>query len=141
KTPKEWSFTKYDALNRPVLTGIYQDNESLTQGTLQQGVNDFYAAATTNTNEWFESRGGAVHGYTNVSFPHVANEGQYLTITYYDDESYKPLIKTISNATDTRFNYKSDEFASGQYEYDGDHTNFPRLKGLVTATKTKVLDE
>src|SRR5690606_16869660 len=27
--PREWTFTKYDALNRPVLTGIYKDTEGL----------------------------------------------------------------------------------------------------------------
>src|SRR5690606_4847587 len=64
-----WTFTKYDALNRPVLTGIYTHISSVDQGEMQDTVNAFY-----ESHPLFEIKGSAVHGYSNQSFPNVSSE-------------------------------------------------------------------
>src|SRR5690606_9890357 len=76
----QWTFTKYDALNRPILTGIYTHGSNVDQDGMQEHVDTFY-----ETHTLFEERGSAVHGYTNQSFPLVSDEADYLTVTYYDD--------------------------------------------------------
>lgn len=84
----EWSFTKYDQLNRPVLTGVYEDSEGLNQAEMQAEVNAFYEASESNSDEYFENRGTALHGYTNQSFPKVSDGDKYLTVTYYDNYDF-----------------------------------------------------
>ncbi|MEO9965986.1 MAG: DUF6443 domain-containing protein [Reichenbachiella sp.] len=117
KTTPEWSFTKYDQLNRPILTGTYQDVESLTRGEMQTKVNDFYTAAHGNSDQFYEARGSTVHGYTNLSFPKEAdNEFDYLTVTYYDDYDF------------------SDE---GHWAL-GDYSAEAKAKSLVTGSKVSV---
>lgn len=80
----QWSFTKYDQLNRPVMTGIYTHGLTVDQYTMQTTVNDFYTAAASNTDEWFEVAGSALYGYTDQSFPKSVAANDYLTVTYYD---------------------------------------------------------
>src|SRR5690606_2330661 len=87
----EWTFTKYDALNRPVLTGVYRSNS--TRETLQNDVNGFYQNENGDPlNPMFEVRGTVVHGYTNQSFPSVGNSDDYYTVTYYDDNTFMTLL-------------------------------------------------
>src|SRR5690606_11948017 len=38
----QWAFTKYDALNRPVLTGIYTHQSNINQESMQEVVNTHY---------------------------------------------------------------------------------------------------
>ena len=61
RPPEEWIFTKYDALDRPVLTGLYSTSSSREE--LQELVDnsaDFY--------EEFNAQ-GTLEGYSNTSFP------------------------------------------------------------------------
>lgn len=58
----QWAFTKYDALNRSVLTGLFTDNTHIGQEAMQTEVDNFY---NTNPEKFFEVRGSIVHGYTN----------------------------------------------------------------------------
>src|SRR5690606_2299147 len=62
----EWTFTKYDALNRPVSTGTYV-HPAASQEAMQAYVD---GEAGKNGNAWFESAkasSGNVHGYDNAS--------------------------------------------------------------------------
>ena len=80
----KWLFTKYDALNRPVTTGIYEDITHTNLLAMQTYVNS--VAGSTYT--WYETvstGGGNVLGYDNASFPDVSDANTYLTVTYYDD--------------------------------------------------------
>ena len=70
----EWSFTKYDVFDRPVLSGI------ITGGTYES-----HKAALDAATVFYEERDTTVHGYTNQSYPSVPNANSYLTVTYYDD--------------------------------------------------------
>lgn len=110
----EWAFTKYDQLDRPVLTGI-TDMGAKTIDQLRIEV----AAMTV----LYEQRGTAVHGYTNNAYPAVAEGHAYLTATYYDDYSFVDLA----------------EFG-GEFDYRASSAYFKRVKGLVTGSKIKGTD-
>jgi len=75
----EWTFTKYDDLNRPVLTGIV-DKGAATLSEIRDEV--------ANITVFSEGKGTVVHGYTNNAYPQVSDESQYLTVTYYDDYEF-----------------------------------------------------
>jgi RHS repeat-associated protein len=130
---KEWTFTKYDALNRPVLTGIYKDTTNTDQAGMQQQVNAFYTAAATDANEWYEERGAGIHGYTNQSFPLVADSADYFTVTYYDSYTFTNLI-----SGGLLFEYDNDEL-SGVSEAQ-EEESFLRVNDQVTGTKVKNLE-
>ncbi len=81
---KEWTFTKYDELNRPVLTGKYASTNTLA--AMQTAVNSYYANLTASQ-AWYETyvgSTGAILGYDNKSFPQSTNAADYYTATYYD---------------------------------------------------------
>lgn len=130
---KQWLFTKYDALNRPVSTGSYTAETVLTQSEMQTRVNTYYDGLASNNGAWFESfssNAGNVHGYDNRSFPVIQDPLQYLTVTYYDDYNFKDILPDLS-----LYEFKTDELPGEQ------KTSYHvQLKGQVTGTKIKVLD-
>ena len=90
----KWSFTKYDALNRPVITGIHTHSSAATQAQMQTNVNDYYdalilPASTGARYESFSTQPDHVHGYDNKSFPIICAPEDCLTITYYDNYQYR----------------------------------------------------
>lgn len=127
---KYWTFTKYDVLNRPILTGIYVNAGDRT--ALQTAVNAHYS-----TNPYFEtfSLTGAIHGYSNVSFPPVSNPHDYLTVTYYDNYDFRSLW----SGNYAFLNENLSEVANG-ITYQQPATENLRVVGQVTGTKIKVLD-
>ncbi|MBT1685805.1 DUF6443 domain-containing protein [Dawidia soli] len=84
----KWLFSKYDAFNRVVLTGIYTADLTLDQAGMQGRVDAFYNNLTANQADWFETYigngSGNVLGYNNKSFPRVTDTAPYLTANYYD---------------------------------------------------------
>ncbi|MEJ1237449.1 DUF6443 domain-containing protein [Chryseolinea sp. T2] len=118
----EWTFTKYDNLNRPVLTGIV-DMGSKTVATIR---NDAKTAMLS------EARGTIVHGYTNNAYPSVADETKYLTVTYYDtyDQGW------------TGFSYVDEnlQMIVNGITYDQRDNARATAKGFQTASKVKVLN-
>lgn len=115
----KWTFTKYDALNRPIVTGIHTHGSSLNQQEMSGQIN------TTN---FFETYVGAAspHGYTDGIFP---QNGTILTVTYYDTYSFRDDL--IGGST---FNFKQDDI-SGQ-----ETSSLPTAIGKVTGTKVNVLN-
>jgi RHS repeat-associated protein len=85
KEPREWLFTKYDELNRPIMTGIFKDVESLDQTEMQQKLDEFYATS----GKLFEIRGSDKFGYTDQSFPTTIHRDDYLTVMYFDDYEFE----------------------------------------------------
>ncbi|HEX8529909.1 MAG TPA: DUF6443 domain-containing protein, partial [Cytophagales bacterium] len=77
---REWNFTKYDALGRVVMTGLYTHATVIDQKAMQDLAN----AVSTQ----FESRSTDVanyathQGYTNAAFP--SSGINRLTVNYYD---------------------------------------------------------
>jgi len=78
----DWLFTKYDAFNRPVITGKYHHSESLSQEGMQGYVND-----ENNGFTLFENLG--LQGYSNDAFPELTTDNcEYHSMTYYDNYDY-----------------------------------------------------
>ncbi|RZS99558.1 DUF6443 domain-containing protein [Aquimarina brevivitae] len=123
----QWSFTKYDALNRPVMTGVTV--LSGDRAFVQQQVDQFYDQVQVNDYLRYEELGAHQHGYTNQSFPTInAISDVILSVTYYDnyDFVYQPgwqgpmgIVKFIP------------ELAIDEY--------LSRPKGKVTGTKINIL--
>ncbi|WP_159453593.1 DUF6443 domain-containing protein [Ohtaekwangia koreensis] len=138
---KQWTFTKYDELNRPIATGIKDTTTVLTQAAMQQGVINHYAKAWTRYYETYIGNvTGNVHGYSNKSYPIFTSNtspdvNQYLTITYYDDYTYKSYIGANYDYIDEGLT----ETASG-YIYRQPQAAFGGVIGQVTGTRVRVLD-
>ncbi|WP_165503550.1 DUF6443 domain-containing protein [Pedobacter hiemivivus] len=71
-----WLFTKYDALGRGVITGLYADGNS--RAHLQGIVN--------GQSSFWESRSGSEIGYTTDAFPQTITN--YHIVNYYDDYAF-----------------------------------------------------
>ncbi len=127
-----WTFTKYDVLNRPVLTGIYTDATNITLTLMQAAVDNYYNNLTASQ-AWYETyTGSGVHGYNNYSFPQVTAVNNYLTVTYYDSYDFRSLWYGT-------YTYLNDSLSNG-VNYSQPTTENVRVVGQVTGTKTKVLD-
>jgi hypothetical protein len=128
-----WTFTKYDALNRPVLTGIYFNTSTL--GNMQLAVNNYYANLTASQ-AWYETyTGSGVHGYNNFSFPQVTNQHDYLTVTYYDNYTFRSQW----NGSYSYFDEDLSESVNG-LEYNQPANENLSVVGQITGFKIKVLD-
>ncbi len=103
--PTQWVFTKYDALNRPVLTGFY--NSDLDRAALQTIVNQITDYEETYTGT------GVLEGYDNTAFPTTITSSDVLSVTYYDDYDFTnetppthvdllPIVKGQITGTKTR---------------------------------------
>lgn len=76
-----WGFTKYDALNRPVVTGeISSSSDRATWAGTVAGI----------TNHHETRNNGVTEGYSlNQTAPTSATEANLLTITFYDDHAFQ----------------------------------------------------
>ncbi|MFD0998701.1 RHS repeat-associated core domain-containing protein [Ohtaekwangia kribbensis] len=123
----QWLLTKYDALNRPILTAIYTHSEAIDQAGMTSRI---------STSAFYDAFDGTstFHGYTNTVFPTDLTKLNVLTVTYYDSYDFKNVIN------DERYSYKSDELID-QYKYDAAGNSFFGVIGQVTGTKSKVLGQ
>lgn len=117
-TKKEWAFTKYDALNRPVMTGIYLHATVVNHQTM---------SGLISTSSFVESYDQTKpHGYTTTIFPNTNLTVH--TVTFYDN-----------------YDFRDDLIAGTNYDFNSSHltgqetTAFDRVKGQVTGTKVNVL--
>ena len=107
RAQNKWLFTKYDAFNRAVYTGIYTHGTTVTRQTMQGLVDNHTSMVET------KSGGAIINGttiyYTNDAFPNATNI-EILTINYYDDYNFNKVNQlqsgsiygqTISNANKT----------------------------------------
>lgn len=138
KSTPEWTFTKYDALNRPVTTGVYRDAVNKTQEAMQTAVTSYYAPnPLPSTKALYESftGTGTTHGYDNKSFPVVNVANDYLTVTYYDNYTFQSLTPTPAN-----LNYDASQLPASGGDKAQEPSAFGAVKGLVTGTKVKNLE-
>lgn len=121
---RQWTFTRYDALNRPIMTGLYTHTSDIDQYAMSSLI------SKTVFSESFDGT-SAFFGYTSAVMPANVFGGVFepLTITYYD--SYKFLNG------DAYFLYRSSEIA-GQYVFQSNLSS-PLVKGLVTGTWIRIL--
>ncbi len=130
RAQKYWSFTQYDALNRPVITG--EVNSSKTHEELQALFKDFYG----RDGNLYESRTIATPYYTkDNSFPIGVNSYRFASYTYYDN--YTPFF---SESVQNQFNTEMNDFAAHNFENvdTPSATCTDKVKGLITGTKVRV---
>jgi RHS repeat-associated protein len=135
RSSKQWLFTKYDAFNRSVLTGILKTNTILSQSDMQTRVNTFYSTYTSPAAQYetFTSVAGNVHGYTNNSYPQTDTLKNYLTAIYYDNYDFKALFNS------SEFDYKPNELpADAINNYPGQLSGpFNSVAGQATGMKVR----
>ena len=106
----QWSFTKYDHLNRPVMTGIYTTTVALS--SLRNNAQVAGVRYEDNTTSGL--------GYTiNKSFPTDIKETDVRTVTYYDYYTYPH---------------------AGEAIYAADVPSRSKARGQVTGILTRILD-
>jgi RHS repeat-associated protein len=127
----QWAYTKYDALNRPIMTGIYTHNAPLDQAAMSGRISKTVFSETYNG-------AAATHGYTNTVFaaPNftVANFAP-LTVTYYDNYGFRDLWGAPFAYVDEDLSGTVHGSAYSQPDRENTH-----VTGQVTGTKVKVLD-
>jgi YD repeat-containing protein len=111
----EWTFTKYDVLNRPVITGTI-----INSGNIQSAI-DVAPMNETHSNPTY-------YGYDNNSYP--TSGATILTATYYDHYDF---ISTM-NLSDSLHSYT---FDSGNYNFAS--ITDPEPKGYVTGMMSRVM--
>jgi RHS repeat-associated protein len=127
---KKWLFTKYDAFNRPVVTGIYVHSTVVNQPTMTSLI---------STSNLFESYNGDTnnYGYTNSVFS-SANFNQsgftVLTVNYYDQYNFKSLI----GPTSASYNYYNDGLTQtvSTFTYSQPVSEFKNTAGTVVGKST-----
>ncbi|MET0464120.1 MAG: DUF6443 domain-containing protein, partial [Chitinophagaceae bacterium] len=106
-----WMVTKYDALNRPVETGVW-----------------------TNASTFATHRNGAS---SSTSYPNTATNYDQMTVTHYDDYTGIPggMTTTLDNAGSSAFytTYNASPLYAQQLTVN------MQTQGLVTWTQTRVL--
>lgn len=85
---QQWLFTKYDALNRPVMTGL-----ATIAGTTK-AVRDSVEASVHRA-ESFDTTG--INEYTDETFPPNDSIDNYLTVTYYDNYDWDTTGLSYTN--------------------------------------------
>jgi RHS repeat-associated protein len=104
----QWSFVRYDVYGRVAYSGV------LTKPGSRQSIQNAWNTYTTNL---WESRGNAVHGYTNLCA--MGEYDHIYSINYFDNHNFPH---------------------AGQ-EFDGTEVLTHRLMGYPTGNKTLILDQ
>jgi len=127
KSPDEWIFTKYDALNRPIMTGVYKVTDGTTEATVQATVNGsgIYSENRSST---------TTYGYSSNSFPVAISDADILTLTYYDTYGF-PGSRIFDYSAN-----KISDYDEGASIAEADRYYFKKVKGQVTGSRTKVLE-
>ena len=137
----EWSFTKYDPLNRPVLTGTMTlanswgtDRMAYRDG-VEAGLDTYYTNHLPNdANYRYESYSASdTWGYTDRSYPPLTlGAHEILTVTFYDN--YDFIADGRLGTTTVNYGFEPE---LGLLNMD----TFTRVKGQVTGSRTQVLGE
>jgi RHS repeat-associated protein len=130
----KWLYTKYDALNRPIVTGIYQGPSYYNQYQMDQYVQ-------TSALGLYEVKGGSTFvQYTlDQSFPQITSTTDIQSVIYYDDYSwigwYGSQYASKDNSYDNLF---SSSYSS--YPYPQPLTQSNQTYGLLTGKWSKVIN-
>lgn len=119
----QWSFTKYDAFGRIILTGIHVINKTHAQ-----------LRSTYENTVVKESPGDGSYGYTWNTLSDISYVG-VLTVNHYDD--YDHLL-----SQESRFRANLSYTARGGYDTRHINSSLGQKtpKGLLTGTRVKVID-
>ena len=119
---KEWSFIKYDVLNRPVITGVIK-NYTIDTSVVRSAVDAAPLNETRNNT-------ASYYGYDNESFPKGALSVEVHTAVYYDNDDFIAGMGLNDSLNSVRFD-------AGSYNFAAKTDLSP--KGQVTGTMTRVL--
>ena len=131
----KWLFTKYDQLNRPIMTGVLATSSS--HSTLCDDFNNYndqlFETVTTSGNIRYSLNSS----YPNVSGLRSVSETNLLTVTYYDDYTWNTTLN------DDYYNALINQFSSHGFTdvTVPEITKFNSVRGQVTGIKVKVLDD
>lgn len=97
RSVNKWTFTKYDALNRDLVIGVYTHATPVSQVDMQSYVETLQSTQ----NSFFEEYDGTAtyHGYTNRVFP--TQNQLVLTVNYYDNYKFQSLTNFTGLAFDS----------------------------------------
>ena len=129
----KWLFTKYDALNRPILIGFYVQSNETT-------INNALSSQTV----FHESRNSSGIGYTNLSFPTSINSSDYLSLTYYDTYDFLSLAGFSGDYDYSQRTQSCVSIPQGNYCAPETNDLVARnleVSGHVTGMRTRVLGE
>jgi len=125
RTTNQWLFTKYDELNRPIITGIMTGTGSIRDDVMNHAIRyDSLDPAQI-----------ATHQYSNSTYPSGSSGliTAYLTVTYYD--TYTFVAGSSLNGTiyvrPSELNFDNAYHILPEYNAN--------VKGQVTGTMTKIL--
>ncbi|WP_462249227.1 DUF6443 domain-containing protein [Ekhidna sp.] len=109
-----WLFTKYDQLNRPIMTGLMSGG---TESQERDAVND--VAGLYDRSESFDVAG--THEYTNTAYPPHSQVDKYLTVTYYDNYNWDNSGLAFTNPTGLTVNNAIKGQVTGTLTSSGDN--------------------
>lgn len=113
-----WSFTKYDALDRPIIIGEKVINDSFSN------IRNSVAGQTIL---WETYTGNGITKYSDNTYPTSVTESEIHSITYYDKYSFTTksfsLQRELNSSTDGKIV----------------PVVFPSVRGQITGTKIKIL--
>lgn len=124
RSSQKWTFIKYDALDRKILTGEIVLSGS--QSFLAHAVRNFYSAVNNNLLLRYEEKGAVQHGYTNRSYPLLTAATTINSVWYYDDYQFN------EGQTPGRYAFRSESSLNLTGYFD-------KVQGLITGTKTRIL--
>jgi RHS repeat-associated protein len=131
----EWICTKYDVLNRPVITFKLSYTFAVQPRQYYQGRIDlFYDQEWV---EYYEVPTSTGYGYSDQSYPLLsqAYPDTILTVTYYDNYDF------LSLSGFSGLSFDKTHTIDGYYDDDGnDNGYFDKVRGQVTGTKSLMLD-
>jgi RHS repeat-associated protein len=126
----QWLFTKYDRLNRPIMTGLYTNGTDTTLAAMQSYLN----TQNLSRYETYQTATFPLYSLTST-FPAVSYSDVH-TITYYDDYSWAGWYGSYGSKDNTWDN----EFAApstSSWPYPESLAQSSLTKGLITGVWDK----
>ncbi|MBT1707601.1 RHS repeat-associated core domain-containing protein [Fulvivirgaceae bacterium PWU5] len=136
----QWMFSKYDELNRPVLTGLMDTAGGVTREQMQTEVMRHFGN-NSQSEQFVGNVAGNMFGYTNKTYPvhttaGVADPHKCLSVSYYDSYDYRTLWPgDYAYHTDALQGTANGVTYTQPTEARGD------ARGATTGTMVRVLDE
>lgn len=135
RAQNRWVFTKYDQLNRPVMTGRYLNNTYTSLSAMQNYLNTQNLARFENY-----TPSGSLPMYSmNQSFP-VVVYADVMTANYYDDYSWTNGVPAAFRTFDNSFNANFFDASNSLWPYPQALQVSDRTKNLNTGSISKALD-
>ncbi len=127
----EWTFTKYDRHDRPVMTGFVTLNN--TREELAASLEGLSSSERSESDDSALGNYNAIAGYTlNQTHPKNITMNNIFTISYYDDYSFMTDVTPFSSAGSI-FSFQTDLSYTTSDKLD-------IFRGQVTGSQTRILD-